>query len=106
MPADLSSVLQIEVPVIVLIARHQMPLRAVLDMRPGAIIELPKSADADLEILVNDRTIGAGKAVKVGENFGIRVGSIGPVRNRIEAMGPDSGAEAPAFAESTASTVD
>ena len=93
MPADLTSILRIEVPVIVLVARHKMPLRAVLDMRPGAIIELPKSADDDLEILVNERTIGVGRAVKVGENFGIRVGSIGPVRDRIEAMGPDSGLE-------------
>jgi len=90
MPAELSSILRIEVPVIVLVARHKMPLRAVLDMRPGAIIELPKSADENLEILVNDRTIGVGRAVKVGENFGIRVGSIGPVRDRIEAMASET----------------
>ena len=102
MPADLTSILCIEVPVIVLVARHKMPLRAVLDMRPGAIIELPKSADDDLEILVNDRTIGVGRAVKVGENFGIRVGSIGPVRDRIEAMGPDSGLESLAADEAVA----
>lgn len=87
MAQPLQSLLRIEVPVIVLVASHRMPVRAVLEMKPGAIIELPKSADDPLEILVHNRPIGIGQAVKVGENFGIRVTRVGPVDLRIRAIG-------------------
>ncbi len=87
MPADLQSILQIEVPLIVQIASRPMALEEVMTLMPGSIIELPKLADEELEIMVNDRQVGVGRAVKVGENFGIRVSFIGDLKERIEAMG-------------------
>ena len=45
-------------------------------------------ADEELEILVGDKRIGYGRAVKVGENFGIRVTHVGDIRERIGALGP------------------
>ena len=89
MPARIESILALEVPVIVQIAERTMPLEEVMAMAPGAIIELPKSSDGDLEILVNNKTVGTGTAVKVGENYGVRVNFIGDLRQRINAMGPD-----------------
>lgn len=64
-----------------------MPLGDVLALGPGAIIELNKGADEELVILVNNKPIATGTAAKVGENFGIRVSSIGSTRERVEAMG-------------------
>ncbi|MFO0827275.1 MAG: FliM/FliN family flagellar motor switch protein [Phycisphaerales bacterium] len=87
MPAELSSLLRLEVPVIVQIAERPMPLADVVGIRHGSIIELPKRIDDDLEILVNDRVVGTGKAVKVGEHFGVRVRSIGAMRDRVNALG-------------------
>ncbi|MBL9149244.1 MAG: FliM/FliN family flagellar motor switch protein [Phycisphaerae bacterium] len=87
MPADLSSILRLEVPVIVQIAERPMPVAEVIGIRHGAIIELPKRIDDGLEILVNDRVIGTGTAVKVGEHFGVRVTAIGAVKDRVTAMG-------------------
>ena len=97
MPADLHSILRIEVPVIVQIASRLMAMEDVMNLTPGAIIELPKLADEELEILVANKQIGVGTAVKVGENFGIRVTYIGDVRQRIAAMGGDEadGADSP-----------
>lgn len=89
-PAGLQSILSLEVPVIVQIAERMMPLEDVIALAPGAIIELPKAADEDLEIRVNNKTIGTGKAVKVGENYGIRVSYIGDLNQRITAMGEGS----------------
>lgn len=86
MPADLNSILRLEVPVIVQIAERPMPMSEVIAIRHGAIIELPKRIDDDLEILVNDRVVGTGRAVKVGEHFGVRVRSIGEVRDRVNAL--------------------
>ncbi len=80
-------ILQLDVPIIVRLAEKQMPLGEVLGLTPGAIIELPKPAEAELELLVNNKVIGTGAAVKVGENFGLRVSFIGDVLARIEAIG-------------------
>lgn len=90
MPTDLNAILRIEVPVIVQIASRDMRVRDVANLAPGAIIELPKLADEDLEILVSNQPIGLGTAVKVGENFGIRVTQIGDLEDRIRAMGDGS----------------
>jgi flagellar motor switch protein FliN/FliY len=87
MPADLKSILRIEVPLSVQIASHSMTMQEVMHLAPGAIIELPKLADEELDIRVSDKQIGVGRAVKVGENFGIRVSYIGDVRSRIHALG-------------------
>ncbi len=92
MPAGLESILTLEVPVIVQIAERTMPVEEVLSIVPGAIIELPKSADDDLEILVNNKAIGTGAAVKIGENYGIRVSYIGDLSQRITALGENGGA--------------
>jgi flagellar motor switch protein FliN/FliY len=97
MPTDLQSILNIEVPVIVQIASREMTLEEVTLLIPGSIIELPKLVDEELEILVANKPIGVGKAVKVGENFGIRVSYIGDVRERIAAMSGED-AEPPAEA--------
>lgn len=87
MPTDLKCLLQLEVPLIVLIAKHKLSVEEVRNLAPGAIIELPKGSEEDLEILVNNQGIAMGKAVKVGENFGVRITFVGDIKQRIEAMG-------------------
>jgi flagellar motor switch protein FliN len=91
MAADVSTLLKLEVPVIVVLGQRMMPVKDVVALVPGAIIELPKKADEDLALLVNNKQIGNGRAVKIGENFGIRLNFMGDVRQRLEAMGTTSG---------------
>ncbi len=86
MPADIKAILQLEVPLIVQIAMRTMTLEEVTSLVPGAIIELPKPADDELELVVNNKPIGTGTAVKVGENYGLRVTYIGDLQDRIAAM--------------------
>jgi flagellar motor switch protein FliN/FliY len=104
MKRSVEQILRIEVPLLVQLAERQLTLGEVLELTPGTIIELPKTADEELEILINNKVIGTGNAVKVGENFGIRVRFIGDISQRIAAMGPkeddtDEDAEAAALAE-------
>ncbi|MEM1166165.1 MAG: FliM/FliN family flagellar motor switch protein [Planctomycetota bacterium] len=87
MEERLSQILNLEVPVIVRLAERDLPLSEVLAMVQGMIIELPKSAGDELELMINNKPIGTGTAVKVGENFGIRLSFLGDVRERIEALG-------------------
>ncbi len=86
MASDLSAILKLEVPVIVRLGDRMMTTHDVISLVPGSIIELTKKADEELDLLVNNKQIGLGSAVKVGENFGIRISYIGDVRARIEAM--------------------
>ena len=101
MPADVKSLLALEVPVIVVLGERPMKLSDVLRFTPGTIIELPKNAAAALALLVNNKQIGSGQAVKVGENFGIQLASIGDVESRVRALGPGGG-DAPAKGTSDA----
>jgi flagellar motor switch protein FliN/FliY len=99
MPAELKSILRLEVPLIVVIGSRKMAVREVLSLAPGAIVELPKPADDELEILVNNKPIGTGAAVKVGENFGVRVTFVGNLRDRINALAGASSDEDSADAD-------
>lgn len=76
---------ELEVPIIVELGRRTMTVREVTGLLPGSILELPKNADEPLELLVNNRTIALGTAVKVGENFGLRLTSVGSPGHRAAA---------------------
>jgi flagellar motor switch protein FliN/FliY len=86
MARDLRTILSLEVPVVVQLATREMSLGEVSAWSMGAILELPKSADEPLELLVNNRLIGRGAAVKVGENFGIALSEVGDLRDRAAAI--------------------
>jgi flagellar motor switch protein FliN/FliY len=84
---DIQRILTIEVPVIVQLAERNMPVSKILNLSNGAIIEFDKPFDAPLELMINNKCIGTGQAVKAGENFGLRVTHIGSVQSRIKALG-------------------
>jgi len=87
-PAELQRVLRIEVPVIVRLADRTMPIRDIVDLTPGSIIEFDKPADAPLDLMINNKCIGHGRAVKVGENFGLELIRIAPITETVRALGP------------------
>lgn len=83
---ELSRILQIRVPVIVKLAERKIDLQEVLRLSTGSIVEFHKSSDDPLELLINNKAIGIGIAVKVGENFGIKLQQVGDVRQIVAAM--------------------
>ena len=87
MPTELKTILKLTVPVIVQVAERHLPLEDILALGPGAILELEKHSESELELLVNNKIIGTGQAVKVGENFGIRITTIAPKERIVRAMG-------------------
>jgi flagellar motor switch protein FliN/FliY len=86
-PPELRRLLAIEVPVIVQLGTRRMSVAEVMRFSVGAIIEFQKSADEDLDLLANNKPIGKGHAVKVGENFGIKLTTVGPVKETIRKLG-------------------
>lgn len=84
---DIETLLKLTVPVIVQVGKREMEMDDVLALAPGAILELNRSSESELDLLVNNKAIGRGTAVKVGENFGIRIVSIDSPKQVVEAMG-------------------
>lgn len=101
MPSDVKSILALEVPIIVVLGERQLRVSEVVSLTPGAILELPKAAEEELTLMVNNKPIGTGVAVKVGENFGIRITYIGDIHNRIIAMGDSGGSSTDSSDEAT-----
>lgn len=90
-PAELRRILHLSVPVIVKLAERKLSLSEVLRLGTGAIIEFSKSSEEPLELLINNKVIGVGETVKVGENFGLRITQIGDVKQVIRSMGEMQG---------------
>ena len=88
-PSELQRILKLEVPVIVKLAERKLLLSEVMRLGVGAIIEFVKSNDEPLQLLINNKPIGVGEAVKVGENFGLRITQIGDIKQIIQSLGGD-----------------
>lgn len=86
-PGDVGRILRLEVPVIVKLAERKILLSEVLRLGTGAIVEFFKRSDEPLELLINNKPIGVGETVKVGENFGLRITQIGDVKEIIQSLG-------------------
>lgn len=93
MASTVESIKRIEVPFVVVVGEHKTNVSAVRNWIPGSIIELAIPAEEDLEIRINNRAVGKGNAVKIGENFGIRISEIIGKTDRIMAMGEDEGGD-------------
>lgn len=77
---------RLEVPISVRLGERSLRMRDVLALVPGSIIELPQRAEDELTLVVNNKALGLGHAVKVGENFGLKISFMGDVHERMEAM--------------------
>ncbi len=99
MPRSLEAIKSLEVPIIVRLAQCKLPMKRITALSPGEIIDLGLSLETDastggsgpLDILVNNHKVAQGQAVKVGENYGIRVGQLDDVDTRISALSKDEG---------------
>ncbi len=73
---DLQSILEIPLNVEVIIGEAEMPLKDVLDLNPGAIVELDREISDPVDIKVNGKLVARGEIVTIGENFGVRIKEI------------------------------
>jgi flagellar motor switch protein FliN/FliY len=69
----LDAVLDVDLPLVVRFGRTVMPLRAVADLSPGSVVDMGRSPDEPVELLVGERLIARGEVVIVGGNYGVRI---------------------------------
>lgn len=84
--ATIERVLRMRIPLIVRLANRRMCLLDIMQLNAGSILEFDHHVEAELELLANNKCIGTGEAVKVGENFGLKVRYIGDVRQRLASI--------------------
>ena len=60
------------------IGRTRLAVRQVLDLAPGTVLELDRTAGSPADVMVNGRLIARGEVVVVDEVYGIRVTEIVP----------------------------
>jgi len=58
------------------IGHTRMPVRDVLSLEPGAVIELDRSAGAPADVMLNGRLIAHGEIVVVDQDYAIRITQI------------------------------
>ena len=80
----LQRILDLELEVSVVLAENRLTLGEVLQFSEGHVLSFKKHNTEPLDILVNHRTIGRGKAIKVGERFGLHVREVGPPKAILE----------------------
>ncbi len=83
---SLDFILDIPLKVSVELGRTRLPIRDILQLAQGSVVELSKFAGEPLEVLVNDRLIARGEVVVVNEKFGIRLTDIISPVERIEQL--------------------
>ena len=76
-PADDSKtfdlLLDVELPVSVSFGHAQVPLKDVLKLTTGSIVELSRAVSEPVDIVVNNCVIAKGEVVVVEGNFGVRI---------------------------------
>jgi len=73
---DIDLVLDIPVQLTVELGRTRIPIKQVLQLAQGSVIELDALAGEPMDVLVNGFLIAQGEVVVVNEKFGIRLTDI------------------------------
>lgn len=60
----------------IVLGHREMKVRELLQLRPDSLVELPKSAGENVDILVNGRLIGYGEVLELEGSAGIRLTDI------------------------------
>jgi flagellar motor switch protein FliN len=75
-PNDLNMILDIPVQLTVELGRTRIPIKHILQLAQGSVVELETLAGEPMDVLVNGYLIAQGEVVVVNDKFGIRLTDI------------------------------
>ena len=73
---NLNVILDVKVDLTVRIGSCMLPLRDVVELTGGTVLQLDQLASEPVGLYVNDKLIARGEVVVVEENFGIKITQI------------------------------
>jgi len=83
---NLDVILDIPVTIAMEIGRTRIPIRNLLKLNQGSVIELDRLAGEPLDVLVNGMLIAHGEVVVVNEHFGIRFTDVISPAERVQKL--------------------
>jgi len=83
---DLDVILDIPVTISMEVGNTSIPIRNLLQLNQGSVIELDRLAGEPLDVLVNGTLIAHGEMVMVNEKFGIRLTDVISPSERIKKL--------------------
>ena len=83
---QLDVILDIPVKISMEVGATNMPIRKLLQLNKGSVIELERLAGDPLDVLVNGTLIAHGEVVVVNEKFGIRMTDVVSPSERIQKL--------------------
>ena len=86
LPPNLDVILDIELPLSVRFGEAEMTLDELTKLGPGSVIDLGRSPDDPVDILVNGRLVARGDVVVVSGNYGVRVVEVVSASDRVRSL--------------------
>ncbi|HLP78113.1 MAG TPA: flagellar motor switch protein FliN [Candidatus Paceibacterota bacterium] len=72
-PSNLNLVLDVPVSLTIELGSCQLPMKEVLQLNIGSVVQLDKPADAPVELSVNGKLIARGEVVVIEDRFGVKI---------------------------------
>ena len=79
---NISRLLDVELDVVVRFGVTNVPLRDIVRLGVGSMVELNRPVDEPVELLVNGRSLARGEVVVIDGYYGVRITEIGPTTER------------------------
>lgn len=83
---NLELLMDIKLELTVELGRCHLPVKKVLELTRGSIIELDKVAGESVELYANGKHVANGEVVVIEDNFGLRITSITDPEERIKSL--------------------
>lgn len=83
---NLDNLLDIKLQLTVELGRTTLPVKKVLELTRGSIVELEKIAGEPVELYANGKLIAHGEVVVIEDNFGLRITSMSEPENRLNSL--------------------
>ena len=83
---NLDILMDIKLQLTVELGRTELPIKKVLELTRGSIIELEKVAGEPVELYANGKLVAHGEVVVIEDNFGLRITSITEPEDRIKGL--------------------
>jgi flagellar motor switch protein FliN/FliY len=78
--------LDVDLPVSISFGKTRLPMREVLKLTTGSIVELDRDVNDPVEVLVNSRLIARGEVVVVEGNYGVKIQEIASRHERLRSI--------------------
>lgn len=84
---NLDLLMDIKLQMTVELGRTELPIKKVLELTRGSIIELEKIAGEPVELFANGKLVAHGEVVVIEDHFGLRITNITNPEDRLKGIG-------------------